>query len=462
MKRVLAIFISVVVLFPALSAPRAQPGVRHISFDSLRIELTGTKRIQNGMGSYIGSKAGWGHSAIWFGSSFFPLAPSEMRAERFMVAWSDTTEAEKEQVRKKEKKEKKKGQTQTQKDDDDDDGAGSCAVACFGDFFGSLCAGLFDDDDVEGVVASEGYGVTPGAPEIAIPYEAIIQPDNPYAEGVSVWDTPGGREAEAVIVASLAVGAEVTVTESSAHGATRWVRIVTGDTTPTVGWVQEWDLIPSSSTLETVVPGEPPEEHFFDVTQQKWGLLADLSFPVFSEGDINEEYEKNMFSIGAATRVFLAHRFQVGFAFSYTHSNGDPKFDYVVGSITESPSDSELEIWSLGLRFGQLYGVSGQNWFILWEIGPTAFHVSESAKITIVENKVVTGTRTDELSEWTAGGQVKLEIGGILGAFPLSGHIIYSVFPWDAKGEKSLTFDFLEKDRVDYFAFGITVGYSFF
>jgi hypothetical protein len=380
-----------------------------------------------------------------------------MRGERFMVAWSDTTEAEKERVR---KKEKKKGETQTQKDDEDDDGAWACAAACFGDFFGSLCAGLFDDDDVEDAVASEGYGVTPGAVEIAIPYEAIIQPQNPYTEGVSVWDIPGGREADAAIVASLPEGAEVTVTESSTHGTTQWVRIVTPNTPPTVGWVQEWDLMPSSGTLEPAGPGPPPT--FFDVTQQKWELLADLSFPVFGESTINEEYEGNMFSIGGATRVFLAHALQVGFAFSYTHSNGDPKFNYVVGSVTESPSDSELEIWSLGLRFGQLYRVSGPNNFILWEIGPTAFHVNESAKITIIENKVVTGTRTDQLSEWTAGGQVKLEIGGMLGAFPLSGHIIYSIFPWDAKGEKSLTFDFLEKDRVDYFAFGITVGYSFF
>jgi len=89
--------------------------------------------------------------------------------------------------------------------------------------------------------------------------------------------------------------------------------------------------------------------------------------------------------------------------------------------------------------------------------------VQESADITIIENKVETGKRVDELSEWKFGGELKVQGGMFLGdAFPLGLHARFSVIPWDTREEKSLTLDHLGKDVIYVLDFGITVGYLFF
>ncbi|MCK5405991.1 MAG: hypothetical protein KAJ37_00995, partial [Candidatus Krumholzibacteria bacterium] len=133
-----------------------------------------------------------------------------------------------------------------------------------------------------------------------------------------------------------------------------------------------------------------------------------------------------------------------------------------IGAITESPSNSMLEIWSFGVRFGQLYSIYRRG-FILWGVGPAVFNLKESADIAIIENGVVTGERTDELSRWKVGGEFRLEAGRMVGGrVPISANMMLSVFPWDSEQQKSLSFDFTERNSIDFLSIGISVGYNFF
>ena len=321
-----------------------------------------------------------------------------------------------------------------------------------------------------------------------------MEPPNPYADDASIWDTPGGRLAEGSIVGTLPRGTEVTVTESRLHNYLVWVRVEVPGDPETAGWIPEVELVeiltphdPGSEsgtlgpTMEDAIPpeevpteavptAETPydtdfmEETSFEFGLFRWQVLGDLSYPLFSEGDINEEYGTGMFGIGAEARHFFARSLHLDFGFVYTHSNGDPKFDFVLEDtdILESPSDSRLDIWSLNARFGQQYLISRGPTYFSWGVGPSVVHISESAFITILENDVVIGYRTDELSEWKLGGQAKIEFGALIkGRAPASLYASYSLIPWNSKEEKSLTFDFLEKGRIDVFTFGLSFGYSF-
>lgn len=201
-----------------------------------------------------------------------------------------------------------------------------------------------------------------------------------------------------------------------------------------------------------------------DIATVQWGLLADLSVPVFGNTMLNEEY-KNGFRVGAESRFFFVHSLQVDLSFGFSHSNGEPQYEYVTPSVRESPVDSDLDIWSIGARAGQLFAFpAGESYFFIsYDIGPVVFNVRESATLELYEGKELTGTRKDKLSEWKLGGDLKIEIGSIVkGKFPLSAHTRFSVIPWDSKEEKSLTLDFLNDNSIYVFNFGVSFGYMFY
>jgi len=471
-----AIFL--VVTFFFFSPAQAQLGVKQISIESLQKELKQpeTKGIQSGLERYMSSKARRAVPLAWRSSSLYALTFSKKHGAEYVAVPSDTTktkekrerkekpEAEKKQV----KKEKSDSQTDEVSYDDDDDSEDDCVTECFGSFLFSLCDNLFSDSDEASVqVAAEGDQLTGSAADVVspipVPCQAVINPVNPYAEGVSVWDNPGGHEAQAEIVTSLPTGAEVTVTESSVHGDTYWVKIKTSGTPAAVGWVQESELMVNLDTIDSAEQPVGEEEPFYDFSRLRWQLLVDLSAPIFTDDELTEEYGANLFRIGAESRVFFVHSLHLSFFLSYAHSKGDPQYDYEIGAITESPSASTLEIWSFGVRFGQLYRIWRRSWFILWGVGPAVFNLEESANITIIENGVVIGERTDELSKWKVGGDFRFEIGGMIGdRVPVSVSMMLSVFPWDSEGQKSLTFDFTERNSIVIFGIGISVGYNFF
>jgi hypothetical protein len=386
-----------------------------------------------------------------------------------LFAAADTTQTKKTKVRKPET------QTSGSSYADEDEDVGFWE-GCLSGIFDSICSSILsgsDDGPKSTVVVEskadeiEDEGATPL-------WLAVVEPTNPYAEDANIWDTPGGRMAEGSIVAALPRGTEVAVTETRLHNYVAWVRIEVEGYPEAAGWIPEVELVEmlppfEEAPIEAVPTAETPydmaslEETGFEFGMFRWQVLGELSYPRFSEGDINEEY-KNAFGIGAEARRFFAHSLHVDFGFVYTHANGDPNYDFVVEGtgILESPSNSKLDVWSLNARFGQQYLISGGPTYFSWGVGPSVVHISESAFITIFEDGALIGTRTDELSEWKVGGQAKIEFGGLIsGRAPAGLYFSYSLVPWNSKEEKSLTFDFLEKGRIDVFTFGLSFGYSF-
>ncbi len=478
MKSLFSPAIFIVVSFFFFSPAQAQLGVKQISIESLQKELKQpeTKGIQGGLERYMASKARGTVPLAWRSSSLYALTSSEMHGVEYVAVQSDSTKTKEKREREEEPEAEKKrvrkegSETQTEETsyDDDDDSEDDCVTECFGSFLVSLCDNLFSDSDEAAVQgAAEGDQLTGSAEEvvspITVPCQAVIDPSNPYAEGVSVWDNPGGHEAQAEIVTSLPRGAVVTVTESSVHGDAYWAKIKTSGTPATVGWVQERELMVNLDTIESAGESIREVEPFYDFSRLRWQLLVDFSGPIFGDEEINEEYGKNLFRIGVESRLYFAHSLHLDFFFSYAHSEGDPQFDYEIGAITESPSSSMLEIWSFGVRFGQLYPIYKRSWFFLWGVGPAVFNLKESADIIIIEDDVVTGERTDELSKWKVGGEFRFEAGRMIGErVPISASLMFSVLPWDSEEQKSLTFDFTERNVIDLFSIGISVGYNFF
>lgn len=456
--------LAVAALVAGLAIPRAcaqdrKPGGRHHRSDVVATHLddlsgSGIGHMQHRLLQYMASKVGGIGSPGPDAAALAASDPWGVLGELTVAALADTTEPEKERVKK--PKKRKKGATPTTEE-------GSTS-SCFGDCLGGFFAGaLFSSDDDDEVVPA-GYTETPTIGSFSQPYDAMVSPRNPQDGAVTVWDDPGGRVADAAVVGSLNAGEEVSITERAVVGGQPWLKIVTHGTPATAGWIVESDIVTTRIVSEEApVPDAPlVEEPYYDVARQKWALLLDLGVPVFTEGQINDEYEKKAISVGLATRIFMIRGFQVNGGVSYIHANGEPKYNYIVGTTTESPSDSRLNIWSFELGLGQLYSLFGPHGFLVWDLGPSVINVRERAEITVIETGVVTGTRKDELSEWRGGFHAKLEAGGLIDVVPIGGYVSYAIFPWHSNHEKSLTFDFLEKTRVVTFCFGITVGVSFF
>lgn len=462
MKRLVTIVAAIVLCLPTLASTHfhreAKPASSRIP--SQESNSQSMRHLQERLPIYMAARAGVLGSSGRNRTGLAMWTPGE---EFMTAALGDTTEPDKEQVKKKDKKEKGAA-TQTDKGDDD----GSCFGECLGGFFLTLCS---DDDDEPSEVAPVGYVAVPVAPASPFPFDALVAPQNPQSDSVTVWNNPGGRAAEASIVGSAGRGEKVTVTERAFYGPARWLRIVTREPSSTVGWIQASDVAGGSAG-----PGDQPlapsavvtNEPYVDVTTRNWDILLDLGVPFFTDDKLHAEYSKYSGhgwagSVGVTTRLFMVHALQVNAGVSYMLSDGVPQYDYVIGSTTESPTDSELEVWSFRVGFGQAYPLtSGGGGFFLWEVSPSVFYVEESADIDIVENKVVTGTRTDELSEWKGGLQARIEIGGGLRPVFISLHSSFSIFPWHSNYEKSLTLDFLEENYIDFFEVGVTIGYGFF
>lgn len=381
------------------------------------------------------------------------------------VVAADTTEPEKKRVPKKEEKTHTKKATATDEDHDDH----SSCFDCLGGFFGALW--LSSDDD-EPEVAPSGFDDTtepvPGILET--PFDARIDPANPAANDVTVWDTPGGRMSNASIVGNAALGDEVTVTDRTIAGGAWWARIVTRSSPVVAGWVPENNITtgtpeprnaPSNPMSGQATVASQPSGPVLDPTDQRWEFPMNIGVSVFTEGKLNEEY-KGSLSLGVAARGFLLHAFHVNTGVSVDYANGEPPVNYVIGSVTESPENSHFYLWGFHLGLGQLYRLPSPQWFLLWEFAPAAFYVREVADIIVFQSNSVVERREEKLSEWVGGFQGRIEVGHIIDTFAVAGYLDFSISPWHSNREKSLTFDFLDKDHLVKFSLGITLGVTVF
>lgn len=421
---------------------------------------------------------------VWYGNGL--LWPRSFESGEVGIAHADTIKSEKKTRQKKRepipRDQQKEPETQAVSDEDDDDESSTeCFGGCLFLFFESLC-GSSSDSDADQLTtttttfeegsqvapAGETVGPATAAVPIALPYTGVLKPLNPYSSDINLWDIPGGAAAGGQVVAELTRNSPVNVVEREDYNNTEWVRVQGEGVPEPGGWIQEREV--SSGGEDSVydqtgvaATGDPARS-FPDVKDARWEILADLSYPMFGNSMIREEY-KSSFRVGAETRFLFVHSIQLDLSFGYSHSNGDPQYDYVTSTTRESPVDSDLDIWSIGARVGQLFGVptSYGYFFFSYDLGPTVFNVSERATLEIYEGRDLTGARKDELSESEIGAEAKVEFTGVIdGKFSIGAHTRFSWIPWDANEEKSLTLDYLNDDSIYVFNFGISIGYMFY
>jgi hypothetical protein len=406
---------------------------------------------------------------------------------QYTSADSDTAETKKTRVRKERTKEKKPvGQSQEREEESTEEEPGffeSCALDCLGGMLESLLSSDPAPEEEETTTveaalmpAEERGDAEPSArpsDDPSLPYKTVVEPLNPHANEVSVWDNPGGRQARANIIAQLPAGTYVTVTESSSINDTRWVKVEIAGAPEPVGWVQgasapasrsrpEPSPPPSPSMTEPLPHASPEPPSFHPSGPARWRLAASFAAPVFTREAISEEYGSGI-GTGVEMNVLITESMHLYLSVGYLHADGEPLFDYVIGSITESPSRSDLDVWHFDLGFGHRYSIVDGAAYVAWGVGPSLFHVRESADITVLEDGLETGSRTETLSRWKAAGQARVGAGGLVGGrVPIGIQTRYSVFPWDSNEEKSLTLDFLGKESIGVLSVGIGIGYLFY
>lgn len=353
--------------------------------------------------------------------------------------------------------------------------SGGCLGGCLGGFFASL---LSDDSETTGdeeIVTSPGFtsGVA-DAPLAAenlrpLPYGGVVTPVNPHAEDVGIWLFAGGREESGEAVARLPAGTHVQVNDRKIYENVIWVKVAVPSRPGTAGWMREYDVeTPSEAPLAATHLDSPAQVSEADKETFVAGpplgeLVGGVAFPLSTESSINEEYSSAA-EFGAEGRWFVRGGLNVQLGFAYLWASGKPQFNYEIGSVVESPSDSRLDVWRFDLAIGQQIYFRGKRGFVAWGLGPALFDVRERADITVLDsNDTVIGRREEKLSVWKLGGQVRLGGGGVIGErVTLAGYARFALFPWDAKREKSLTLDFVDSKSIGVFTFGLTVGYRFF
>ena len=239
---------------------------------------------------------------------------------------------------------------------------------------------------------------------------------------------------------------------------------------------------PTSSQTDKPIVSEKPSESsnlmesiqiggYQDIADSRWQFLLDVSIPVFARSALSEEYHyekgdssNNLgYTIGGAIKFLPMRVLLIDASFGYTHIGGAPQFDYVIGNKIDSPQESDLSIFSLGLGAGQLYSFAGGKGFFTWSIGPSLYKVNESAKIDMYIDDDLVGHRTDEISVWKLGADVKIEVGGApIDRFLLALYTRVSIVPWESKEEKSLTLDYLGHNNFTFFSFGLSIGTAFY
>jgi hypothetical protein len=227
---------------------------------------------------------------------------------------------------------------------------------------------------------------------------------------------------------------------------------------------------PESAPPENVPPespatGEPPGYSGEEPTTPHWaaftsaGMGADLG-----PAEVRDEYD-------AAVRLALdwfwplQHGWQVDAGAGYSAAWGNPGFNYVMPTATDttydSPTSSRLDQFNLSVRGGQYLSVFGRSTLCYWGVGPGLYWVKESAEITydVVKGGAVVkrGRRTDTLDRVRPGADLVLGLGWRLtrrNHQHLGLHLRGYAIPWKSERKNSQTLDFVGKRTI----VGINVG----
>ncbi len=405
---------------------------------------------------------------------------------------------EKKRVPKPEKKKKKKDDRDDEDEDDDSSSMDDCMGDCMGDLFEAILLSICEGDDDDRTQAS-AVPPTPErrmeAPDRFNVFAGLIAPLDPDAEDITLWNIPGGEVLGAEVVDRIPRGARIEVLENRFFVTAEWFRVMGYEPYPFSGWILAQDVAaevppapevaeepePAYAAPEELAPAPPQEPTSTyagiaapSLDRPMWQILADFSWAQTAGQDMHEEYKHGGFRSGAMLRICPIGSFQVGLGASHSHVDGEPQYNYKItyteGDVDSSrdiPTDSDIKILAIDLHAGQYFPFSEGYGSFTWSIGPTLFHVEESAQIHFVEfddhNVVREDKRRDEIRKWRVGGGARLELCYLAGGqVPIGISTGISVIPWKGKYKESLTLDWIEHDAFVLFYAGLTLGYSFF
>ena len=210
-----------------------------------------------------------------------------------------------------------------------------------------------------------------------------------------------------------------------------------------------------------------------DIGNSLWQLSADISIAEFGNSALREEYHHKDeetgeekapgIAFGISAKFLPARLLLIDASVSHTHINGEPQYDYVLENLIDRPYESDLDITDIRLGGGMFISFASGKGFVSWSAGPTFFRVKESAKIEVFEGSVLVDERTDRISAWKTGADLKIEVGGApFDKLLLAVYFRASVVPWDAEQEKSLTLDYLDRGNFSYYRIGFSIGTAFY
>jgi hypothetical protein len=370
-----------------------------------------------------------------------PVAGHAAAASSLFAANADASGDEKQRVPKSEPRHKP--DTPSSPSSDSDDSGLSCSFDCLDAFFSSLFSSPKPPPKSALQAGAEGW---------AIGGRGVIH-SSAESDSVWLWDGPGGADVDRAQAGRLANGTSVIVLESHAIGTASWLRVRPADGAEPVGWVADTWLI--AEPLPEPVPPAPERP-------ATWGVMLALGGGGVGPADLNIEYGEGGLRVEAQYMRFLPKHWQTGAGVGWRDFNGQPRSNYIYSNSTtvDEPSNSKLQMLDIGLRAGTRTG-RGPGLRFWWLLGPTVFHVQESADIRVVESGtgVQVGERREQLSRWAAGGDLRLGIGWRYHKpFEVGLVTDFYMMAWKGHRELSLTTDFTG-DQIHGFdvAFEITL-----
>jgi hypothetical protein len=361
-----------------------------------------------------------------------PVAGHAAEAPSLFAANADASGGEKQRVPKTERRHKPDTTSSKPSSGSDSDDSGlSCSFDCLDAFFSSLVSSPKPPPNPALEAGVQGW---------AIGERGVIHA-SAASDSVWLWDGPGGADVDRAQAGRLANGTSVIVLASHAMGTGSWLRVRPVDQAEPVGWIADTWLIaepPPESTPGPVpsAPRRPPT----------WGVMLALGGGGVGPADLNVEYSDGAVRIEAQYLRFLPKHWQTGAGVGWRDFDGQPRTDYAYPGLPtfDEPSNSKLQILDIGLRAGTRTG-RGPGFRFWWLLGPTLFHVHESADIRVIDSG--TGFQVDErreqLSRWAAGGDVRLGIGWLLNKPVEIGLVTdFYMMAWKGHHELSLTTDF--------------------
>jgi len=178
--------------------------------------------------------------------------------------------------------------------------------------------------------------------------------------------------------------------------------------------------------------------------------------------DLNVEYQDGGFR---AEVEFLGRvkRWNGGLAVGFRNFEGRPRFnyEYVSSPIVDDPRNSSLEMFDIGLRFGQWYGGSRAGPRFGWTLGPSLVRVYEEADVHVLSAGNEIGRHQEWRARWRGAGDLRLGFGwGIEeGRSAVGLEVAGYVVSWRGESRRSLTSDFLGERAIH--GFDATLAFTF-